>query len=115
MALALRNAAPLKPEARLGQALVEFESVLTDDQKETLQSYRGYLPSTTAAMILTAEIDRENSKRRIRCVGPRLTSVLESIQQFSYIVETFISGSQSQIAGAIWGSVKLALHVNPAF
>ncbi|MCJ1479597.1 hypothetical protein MMC13_008283 [Lambiella insularis] len=109
MALAVRKAGPLKPEAQLGRALSEFEAVLTDEQKNTLQLYRGQLPSTTAAMALTAEIDRENSKKRIQCVGPRLTSVLESVQRFSCVVDTFISGSQSEIAGALWGVVKIAL------
>ncbi|MCJ1248752.1 hypothetical protein MMC30_005971 [Trapelia coarctata] len=109
MALALRSAAPLKPRVQLEQALSEFESILTEEQKEELRSYRGKLPSATAAMVLTAEIDRETSRRRSRCVGPRLTSLLESVQQFSTIVDTFVSGSQSVVAGLVWGGVKVAL------
>ena len=111
MALALRSAAPLKPRVQLEQALSEFEFVLTEEQKADLHSYRGQLPSATAAMTLTAEIDRDNSRRRTRCVGPRLTTFLESVQQFSTIVDTFVSGSQSVVAGLVWGGVKVALLV----
>jgi len=118
MALALRSVAPLKPSVQLEQALSEFESILTEEQKTELRSYRGTLPSATAAMILTAEIDRKNSRRRSRCVGPRLTNLLECVQRFSSIVDTFVSGSQSVIAGLVWGGVKIALLVgyasNPA-
>lgn len=114
MALALRSAAPLKPRVQLEQALSEFESILTEEQKTELRTYHGTLPSTTAAITLTAESDRENSRRRSRCVGPRLTSLLESVQQFSSIVDTFVSGSQSVVAGLVWGSVKVALLVRYA-
>ncbi|MCJ1393145.1 hypothetical protein MMC18_006017 [Xylographa bjoerkii] len=109
MALAIRNAVILRPEALLGHALSDFESILNNEQRDHLRSYRGKLPGVSAVMILTAEIDRENSQRKSRCVGPRLTSILESVLLFSGIVDTFISGSQSQIGGAVWGGVKVAL------
>jgi hypothetical protein len=113
MAVALRNAAPLKPEIRLAQALSEYEAILTDDQKAKLRTYHGQPPpGATDVMRLTAEIDRENSHRKgRRCVGPRLTNVLQAVQQFSTIVDTMVGGSQSQIACAIWGVVKMSIQV----
>jgi ankyrin repeat domain-containing protein 50 len=80
-AVALRNAALLKPEIRLAQALSEYEAVLTDDQKAKLRTYHGQQPpDATDVMRLTAEIDRENSHRKgHRCVGPRLTNVLQAV------------------------------------
>src|SRR5258707_63211 len=117
MAVALRHAAPLKPEIQLAQALSEYEAILTDDQKTKLRTYHGQPPlGVTDVMRLTAEIDRENSHRKgRRCVGPRLTNVLQAVQQFSTIVDTIVGSSQSQIAGAIWGVVKMTLQVTSSF
>jgi ankyrin repeat domain-containing protein 50 len=117
MAVALRNAAPLKPEIRLAQALSEYEAILTDNQKIKLRVYhKQQPPDANDVMRLTAEIDRENSYRRSRrCVGPRLTNVLQSVQQFSTIIDTIIGGSQSLLASAIWGAVKMTLQVTSTF
>jgi hypothetical protein len=113
MAVALHNAAPLKPEIQFVQALSEYEAILTDDQKTTFRTYhRQQPPDATDVMRLTAEIDRENSHRKgRRCVGPRLTNILQAVQQFSTIVDTIVGGSQSQIACAIWGVLKMSIQV----
>ena len=114
MALSLAKAAPLKPEIKLAQALSEFEAVLADDQKQKLRTYRGQsAPNPTDVMRFTAEIDRDASRNRKsrQCVGTRFTNVLHSVQQFSTVVDFIVGGSQSQIAGAIWGTVKLSLKV----
>lgn len=62
---------------------------------------------------LTAEIDGEAGRNRKsrQCVGPRLTSVLRAVQQFPTVVDLIVGSSQSQIAGAIWGTVKICLQV----
>ena len=114
MALPLAKAAPLKPQIKLAQALSEFEAVLPDDQKTKLRTYRGQSPpNPTDVMRFTAEIDRDAGRNRKsrQCVGTRLTNVLQSIQQFSTVVDLIVGSSQSQIAGAIWGTVKLSLQV----
>jgi len=67
-------------------------------------------------MKLTAEIDENNSYRRSRrCFGPRLTNVLEAVQQFSAVVDIIIGGSQSLIASAIWGTLKMTLQITSGF
>lgn len=114
MALSLAKAAPLKTEIRLAQALSEFDAILPDDQKIKLRTYRGQLPpNPTDVMRFTAEIDRDASQNRKsrQCVGTRLTNVLHAIQQFSTVVDLIVGSSQSQIAGAIWGTVKISLQV----
>ena len=113
MAVALYNAAPLKPEIRLAQALSEYEAILTADQKTKFRTYRSQQPpDANDAIRLTAEIDKENSYRKSRrCVEPRLTNVLQAVQQFSTIVDTIVGGSQSQIASAIWGVLKMSIQV----
>lgn len=114
MALSLAKAAPLKPEIKLAQALSEFDAILSDDQKTRLRDYRGQSPPNPTDVIrFTAEIDRDNSRNRKsrQCVGTRLTNVLQGVQQFSSVVDSIVGSSQSQIAGAIWGTVKLSLQV----
>ena len=106
----LADAAPLKPEIKLAQALHDYESILSDDDRSQLHSQG--LPNATAAINLTSLIDRKCSSRRSQCMGPRLITFLESIQQFSQVVDVFVS-SNPQVAALVWGGVKLALLVIP--
>lgn len=116
MALQLfAKAAPLKPAIKLFQVLSEFEAILPDDQKRKLHTYRGQSPPTPTDVIrFTAEIDRDAGRNRKsrQCVGTRLTNVLHAVQQFSTVVDIIVGTSQSQIAGAIWGTVKMSLQVS---
>lgn len=117
MALSLSKAAPLKPSIQLAQALSEYEAILSDNQKAKLRIYRGQKPPAPAdVMRFTAEIDRDmyrNRKSR-RCFGPRLTNVLQAVQQFSTVVDVFIGGAQSMVASGIWGVLKVSIQVNVA-
>ena len=108
MALALADAASLKPEIKLEQALRDYETILSDEDRNQLHSQGR--PDATAAIKFTTLIDRECSNRRRQCMGPRLITFLESIQQFSQVVDTFVS-SNPTVAALVWGGVKLALLV----
>ena len=108
MALVLTNAAPLKPEIKLTQALHDYEKILSDEDRSQLHSQG--LPDATAAINLTTLIDRKCSSRRSQCMGPRLITFLESIQQVSQVVDVFVS-SHPEVAALVWGGVKLALLV----
>lgn len=108
MALVLTHAAPLKPEIKLTQALHDYEKILSDEDRSQLHSQG--LPDATAAINLTTLIDRKCSSRRSQCMGPRLITFLESIQQFSQVVDVFVS-SHPEVAALVWGGVKLALLV----
>lgn len=104
MALAITEAAVLKPEIQLAQALSEFEAVLDDSQKAKLRTYKGQgPPEVQDIMRWTAEIDPDN--RRLRktrhCVGPRLASFLQSVQQFTTVVDLCVGGSQNLLASAV--------------
>ncbi|KAJ9603187.1 hypothetical protein H2200_012482 [Cladophialophora chaetospira] len=110
MSTAVQKAGHLKPEVRLGQAISEFEYILSDAEKSRFRAIRTALPPAPPdVMKLTEEIDAENSRRRRRCIGPRLTSILQAIQQFAPVIDTVIGSSRSQIAGAIWAVVKTTL------
>ena len=108
MALVYTKVARLQPAIALNVALSDFEATLTDEQKARFAT--SLAPDANAAVKLAIEIDHENASRRGRCLGTRLVRFLESVQQFSDIVGTFVSSSP-QIAALVWGGVKLSLLV----
>ncbi|MCJ1347158.1 hypothetical protein MMC31_005379 [Peltigera leucophlebia] len=92
---------------QLKTALGNFEAVLTHEQKTRLQSIAA-VPDATAVIVFTTKLDNENAKRGSRCVATRLLTFLQSIQQFTTVVDTFGS-SNPAIPALVWGSVKLAV------
>ncbi|KAJ5888954.1 hypothetical protein N7495_008995 [Penicillium taxi] len=111
----VHKAGPLKAEIRLAQAVSEFEADLSTDQKVDLTSYKFQLtktpPTMHDVMRLTAHIDRQTSRKINggRCFGPRLTNILQSIQQFAALGDIIIGGSQSLIACGVWSIARFAL------
>lgn len=83
-------------------------TILSDEDKNEL--HRHGLPDAMSAINLTTLIDRKCSSDRSQCLGPRLITFLESIQQFSQVVDTLAS-SHPEFAALVWGGVKLALLV----
>jgi hypothetical protein len=118
MSTALSRAAQLKPEIRLAQAVSEFVADLSSEQKSGFESHRYQSctspPNVRDVMRLTAEIDRGASKRGSggRCVGPRLTNVLQAVQQFAALGDIIVGGSQNMIACGVWSLVRLTLLVS---
>ena len=111
MALAVRKAAPLKPEIRLAQALKEYENVLSQEQLSSFLQDRGQPPDSNAVMSFTCAIDRENAGRKTRRLGARLTSFLNSVKGFTSVVDLITSSAGNPIAGSVWGAVKVAIQV----
>lgn len=116
MALALANASALKPDIKLEQALDDYRKVLSDKEREQLDKEKEQLraqgkPYTEAALNFTTLIDRECNSHRRRCMGTRLITFLQSVEQFSGVVDTFVS-SHPEFAALVWGGVKLALRVD---
>lgn len=91
-------------------ALSDFRSVLTGDERMQLQQIKE-VPDASAALVFTAKLDASNSARRGRSIGTRAYSMLQSVQQFSEIVGTFVS-SHPDVAALVWGSIKLTILVN---
>ncbi|MCJ1348387.1 hypothetical protein MMC31_006619 [Peltigera leucophlebia] len=92
---------------QLKTALGNFEAVLTHEQKARLRSIAA-VPDATAVIAFTTQLDNENARRGSRCVASRLFTFLQSIQQFTTVVDTFVS-SNPAIPALVWGSVKLAV------
>lgn len=105
MASAARN-----PTASLQTALGEFQSILSAVDREKLNQIKDK-PAADAAIQLTASLDRENAdKRKGPSISSRLYSLLLAVQQFSGVVDTFVSSSPA-IAALVWGSVKFTMKV----
>ncbi|KAK0656504.1 ankyrin repeat-containing domain protein [Cercophora newfieldiana] len=103
MSSALERAGRLKADIRLAQAVSEFEADLTADQKASFRTQRSKCckspPSIHDVMRLTAEIDLATSGKGAGrcCYGPRLTNVLQAVQQFAALgdVVLFVNYSSS--------------------
>ena len=117
MSQALVQAAQLKPELRLAQAVSDFEACLSDKQKANFKHLRSQCisspPDPTDVMRLTAEIDRrafqEMGSRR--GYGPRFTNFLHAVQQFAALGDVMAGGSQNLIACGVWSLVRMSLTV----
>jgi hypothetical protein len=101
------------PTDTLHDALRSFQDCLNPEQKAKLQAIKA-VPDAHAVAEFTHQLDQENARRKSRCVAARISLLLESIQQFSGVVETFVS-SHPQVAALIWGSVKLVLQVSQSY
>jgi len=115
MSKALAQAAKLKAEVRLAQALSEFSACLDDKRRTTFKNWQSRSPPTAADVIrLTEEINGEGSRRHRgwRPYGTRLVGVLGRIQACSQFGDILIGGSQNLIASGVWAAVRLGLFVS---
>lgn len=115
--MAVANASRLKPEIRLAQTVSQFEAELSSEQKDALGPQKLQLqsspPDPTDVMRLTAEIDRTSGLvAGRRCFGPRLTSFLDSVQQFAALGDIVLGGSQCLVACSVWMVVRMSLLVS---
>lgn len=99
-----------EPLHLLNTAIDDFQSILTEAQRDKLGKIGSILDAKTI-ITFTTQLDRENRDSKGRCVGSRFQHALECIQGFSSVVETFVS-SHPEIAALVWGSIKLTLLVN---
>jgi len=95
------------PTAPLKQALMSLENILTEEQKQQFQA-SSTKPNASSVLAFVAEIDKNNKGRAGRCVAPRLYTFLDAAQQFTGVVDTFVS-SNPTIAALVWGGVKTAV------
>ena len=110
MALVSTRVRPANTTGTLREALSSFEEVLTDNEKHDLRAQG--TPDVIDVIKFTVLIDGKSA--RSRCNASRLVTFLESVQQFtaalSPTTDTLVS-SHPDVAGLVWGSVKLSLLV----
>jgi hypothetical protein len=100
----------------LQDALNDFQSKLeTADRLEFNKKLPvlGASPDASAVINLITKLDQANRARKGRCLASRLHVILESINQFTLVVSTFVS-SNPPIAALVWGSVQFTLVVSAA-
>lgn len=115
MALIISNAARLKPEIRLAEAVSQFEASLSAEDKAFFCNERSHAlktsPNTMDVMRFTAQIDRGLSGKTGRCLGPRFTNFLSSAQQFVALGDVIVGGSQNIVACGVWSVVRMSILV----
>ncbi len=108
MALTLASQSSGVPLSQLKEAVDDFQRILTEDQRTALKNIKS-IPDADAVLVFTAQLD-SSQHRRGRSIATRLHSVLQSVREFSAVIDTFVS-SNPEIAALIWGSVKLTIQV----
>ncbi|KAL4884856.1 ankyrin repeat-containing domain protein [Aspergillus karnatakaensis] len=110
MSTAVAKVARLKPVIRLGQAISEFQADLSPAQKAVFHAYQrsGTAPSVRDVMHLTAEINLSTGPQG-RCFGPRLTNILQAVQEFAALGDIVLGGTQHLLACGVWGIVRMVL------
>lgn len=111
MALVLGSPqAPSGPRDALDEAIRDFRSILSNDDLATLQDVKE-VPPEQAVMQFTARLDATRRSKKGRSIASRMYTVLQTVRDFSTIVDTFIS-SRLEIAALVWGSVKITMLVS---
>ncbi|KAF5242198.1 hypothetical protein FANTH_8830 [Fusarium anthophilum] len=97
------SAAPVR---ELEATIAGFQTILTDEDRKKLQQLKTTSHDSQSIITFTAELDLLDKNRRGKSVASRLASFLQTIEQFTPIVDTYIQ-SNPDIAALIWGSIKL--------
>ena len=98
-----------QPTDPIAAAVNDFQDVLNPAQKAELLAVHGVsVPDAQAVLAFTAQVDRSNERRNSRCVASRLQGTLQSLQQFTSVIGTFVS-SNPALAALVWGSVRLTI------
>ncbi|RBR11157.1 hypothetical protein FVER53590_01723 [Fusarium verticillioides] len=97
------SAAPVR---ELERTIAGFQAILTDEDRIKLQQLKTTSHDSQSIITFTAELDLLDKNRRGKSVASRLASFLQTIEQFTPIVDTYIQ-SNPDIAALIWGSIKL--------
>lgn len=98
-----------RSDSKLKIALSEFQQNLSPDLKTQYNLAISVTPTPGDVLLLTDEINKKHSSRKSRVLSDRLRIVLECVQQWNTIVDTFVQANQ--IAALVWGSVKLVVKV----
>ncbi|CZR42635.1 uncharacterized protein FPRO_09938 [Fusarium proliferatum ET1] len=90
----------------LERTIAGFQAILTDEDRKKLQQLKGTSHDSQSIITFTAELDLLDKNRRGKSVASRLASFLQTIEQFTPIVDTYIQ-SNPDVTALIWGSIKL--------
>ncbi|KAH7168411.1 hypothetical protein DER46DRAFT_552130 [Fusarium sp. MPI-SDFR-AT-0072] len=94
------------PARELERTIAGFQAILNDEDRKKLQQLKMTSHDSQSIITFTAELDLLDKNRRGKSVASRLASFLQTIGQFTPIVDTYIQ-SNPDISALIWGSIKL--------
>ncbi|KAJ5707539.1 hypothetical protein N7488_007340 [Penicillium malachiteum] len=97
------------PTQNLTNALENFRNALTNDEKRQFQG-NTTKPDAASVIDFVKHVDNINNRTMTQCVSMRLCTFLSAAQQFTGVVDTFISANPT-IAALIWGGLKTAILV----
>ena len=92
----------------LNVALEQFQDCLTPDQRDRFRVIG--TPTATDIISLTDEVNEKDSSRKSRVWAQRTRGILESVQQYSAVVDTFVQANPA-ISALVWGSIKFVILV----
>lgn len=122
MALVVRPTSPalvsVNPTAALQAALTGFENALTAEQLQQFQAQTSHFnqqrPDASSVIQFVAQIDALNHQKTRNSVSNRLCTFLDALQQFTGVVDTFVS-SNPAIAALLWGGIKTSFLIASNF
>jgi hypothetical protein len=94
----------------LDRVLEDFRNNLSPEQKAELESISSGTPKPEDVSVLVDKINLKNSNRKSRMCADKLRTILDPIQQYSAVVDTFIQ-SNSKVAALVWGTAKIFIFV----
>ena len=92
----------------LSVALGQFQGCLTPDQRDQFRAIG--TPTVADVVSLTNEVNKKDSSRKSRVWAQRTRGILDSVQQYSAVVDTLVQANPA-ISGLVWGSIKFVILV----
>lgn len=115
MAGAIRQAAQLKPEIRLGVAVSNFAASLGAEDRTSFRNLQSQPEGPRASDVsrLTEDINRKGSRlhRSWKPYGTRVQSLLSQVQALAIAGDAMVGGAQNVIASGVWAVVRVSLTV----
>ena len=91
-------------------ALDGFRDALAAEQRARFLN-QSSKPKAEAVLIFTAQLDEANARHNRQCISSRVSGFLDSVQQFTRVIDTLVS-SHPDPAALIWGSIRFTLLVS---
>ena len=91
----------------LATAIGDFQAALTPEQKQQFFASSSK-PDEMSIIMFLVQLDQSTGRKR-RGVSSRISKVLESVQQFSTVVDTFVQAQP--LAALVWSTLKFAILV----
>ncbi|KIW19584.1 hypothetical protein PV08_00157 [Exophiala spinifera] len=95
------------PTSSLTAALTHFEVTLNEDHK-TLYHAATTKPDALSVISFVGKLGETARGKSRRGVSARLVTFLDTLQQFSGVVDTFVN-SDPTIAALVWGGVRMTI------